>query len=397
MKLSIRQIFFNLKLALAFLGLGVTFLSIELITISEYSNRLSALKNQHLLIKKIMTTDLSDSAMATITINSDLAELQLFTKLSNQNVKLDLFIRTQGEQESLGHMLTSSSGIFQEAALFWAESMGNSRRSMYDRMETAKNLYIVDIDRMIDYQIQLIIDAVSMAKTTVLILFIFGILVFFFYQWRLKQIYHDIKHACAIDSTGEKSEATTEELDFIVRKLSRKMPTSNTNPILLNPQSGLNNEKGMIAVYNTKRNSKIVGTLFLTLFEIDKYHELSSKLSKEELNDITRKLGEILSMYEQPFDVIGHLENNTFAFLMARSTKDTALGDAEKIISSVAESVFPISTGAIKITLSGGFLLKVPSKTLEEALGDAAKISVKAKDTGGNRIAQLRESASVFK
>lgn len=397
MKLSIRQIFFNLKLALAFLGLGVTFLSIELITISEYSNRLSALKNQHLLIKKIMTTDLSDSAMATITINSDLAELQLFTKLSNQNVKLDLFIRTQGEQESLRHMLTSSSGIFQEAALFWAESMGNSRRSMYDRMETAKNLYIVDIDRMIDYQIQLIIDAVSMAKTTVLILFIFGFLVFFFYQWRLKQIYHDIKHVCAIDSTGEKSEATTEELDFIVRKLSRKMPTSNTNPILLNPQSGLNNEKGMIAVYNTKRNSKIVGTLFLTLFEIDKYHELSSKLSKEELNDITRKLGEILSMYEQPFDVIGHLENNTFAFLMARSTKDTALGDAEKIISSVAESVFPISTGAIKITLSGGFLLKVPSKTLEEALGDAAKISVKAKDTGGNRIAQLRESASVFK
>ncbi len=397
MKLSIRQIFFNLKLALAFLGLGVTFLSIELITISEYSNRLSALKNQHLLIKKIMTTDLSDSAMATITINRDLAELQLFTKLSNQNVKLDLFIRTQGEQESLGHMLTSSSGIFQEAALFWAESMGNSRRSMYDRMETAKNLYIVDIDRMIDYQIQLIIDAVSMAKTTVLILFIFGILVFFFYQWRLKQIYHDIKHACAIDSTGEKSEATTEELDFIVRKLSRKMPTSNTNPILLNPQSGLNNEKGMIAVYNTKRNSKIVGTLFLTLFEIDKYHELSSKLSKEELNDITRKLGEILSMYEQPFDVIGHLDNNTFAFLMARSTKDAALGDAEKIISSVAESVFPISSGAIKITLSGGFLLKVPSKTLEEALGDAAKISVKAKDAGGNRIAQLRESAGVFK
>ena len=179
MKLSIRQIFFNLKLALAFLGLGVTFLSIELITISEYSNRLSALKNQHLLIKKIMTTDLSDSAMATITINSDLAELQLFTKLSNQNVKLDLFIRTQGEQESLRHMLTSSSGIFQEAALFWAESMGNSRRSMYDRMETAKNLYIVDIDRMIDYQIKLIIDAVSMAKTTVLILFIFGFLVFF--------------------------------------------------------------------------------------------------------------------------------------------------------------------------------------------------------------------------
>lgn len=397
MKPSIRQIFFNLKLALVLLGLGVTFLSIELMTISQYSDRLSALKNQHLIIKKIMTTDLSDSAMATIAINSDLAELQLFTKLSNQNVQLDSFIGTQGEQESLGRMLVSSSGTFQEATLFWVESMENSRKAMYGRMESAKNLYLVDIDRMIDYQIQLIDDAVSMAKATVLVLFAFGFLVFFFYQWRLKQIYHDIKHACSLDSSGEKSEAATEELDFIVRKLSRKMPNANTNPLLLNPQSGLNNEKGMIAVYNAKRNSKIVGTLFLTLFEIDKYGELSSKLSKEELNDITRKLGEILSMYEQPFDVIGHLDNNTFAFLMARSSKDTALGDAEKIISSVAESVFPISSGAIKITLSGGFLLKVPSKTLEEALGDAAKISAKAKDAGGNRIAQLRESAGVFR
>lgn len=397
MKLSIRQIFFNLKLALVLLGLGVTFLSIELMTISQYSDRLSALKNQHLIIKKIMATDLRDSAMATISTNSNLAELQLFTKLSNQNVQLDSFIGTQGEQQSLGRMLLSSSESFQEAALFWAESMENSRDSMYGRMESAKNLYLIEIDQMIDYQIQLIDNAVSMAKTTVLFLFVFGFLVFFFYQWRLKQIYHDIKHACALDSNGEKQEAVTEELDFIIRKLSRKMPNANTNPILLNSQSGLNNEKGMIAVYNTKRNTKNIGTLFLTLFEIDKYSELSSKLSKEELNDIIRKLGEILSMYEQPFDVIGHLDNNTFAFLMARSSKDTALGEAQKIISSVAESVFPVVTGVIKITLSGGFLLKIPSKTLEEALGDAAKISTKAKDAGGNRIAQLRESAGVFK
>jgi GGDEF domain-containing protein len=264
-------------------------------------------------------------------------------------------------------------------------------------MDSAKNLYLIDIDRMIDYQIQLINDSVSMAKTTVFSIFIFGLLTFFFYQWRLKQIYHDIKHACALDANTEKEEATTEELDFIIRKLCRRMPTSNSNPTLLNPQSGLNNEKGMIAVYNTKRNTKTVGTLFLTLFEIDNYNELNSTLSREEFNDITRKLGEILSMYEQPFDVIGHLDNNSFAFLMARSSKDIALSDAQKIISSVSESVFPISTGALKITLSGGFLLKVPSKTLEEALSDTAKIVTKAKEAGGNRIAQLRESAGVFR
>ena len=162
-------------------------------------------------------------------------------------------------------------------------------------------------------------------------------------------------------------------------------------------QSGLNNEKGMVTIYNSKRNSKTTGTFFLTHFSIDKYNELESKLSKEEIVNTIRKLGEILSMYEQPFDIIGHLDDNSFAFLMVRPSKDVALSDAEKIISSVRDSVFPISSGILKITLSGGFMLKIPSKTLEEALNDVIKITEKAKESGGNRIAQLRETAGVFR
>jgi hypothetical protein len=63
----------------------------------------------------------------------------------------------------------------------------------------------------------------------------------------------------------------------------------------------------------------------------------------------------------------------------------------------VHESIFPVSSGVFKITLSGGFLLKSPSKTLEETLKDVAKITEKAKEAGGNRMAQLRQSSDVFR
>jgi GGDEF domain-containing protein len=398
MKLSIRQIFLNLKIALAILGLGVTFLSIQLVNTAQYSDRLSALKNQHILIKKITATNLDDLDMAAIAINSDLSELQLFAKLSNKQTLLDPIIASGKEQESFSRTLISTSNNFQEATLFWAESMKASRESMYARMISARNLYLVDIDVMIDYQIQLINESISIAKITVLILFFFGLLTFLLYRWRLNQIYSDINKACSVDTNGNESVVTTEEVDFIIRRLSRKMPTNNSNPSLIHVQSGINNEKGLFSMYSSaKRNSKSAGTLFVTLFEIDKHDELAAKLSKEEMANIYKKLAEILSMYEQPLDIIGHLDNNSFVLLMARNTKENALSDAEKIVASIKDSIFPTQQGSIKITLSGGLLLKIPSKSLEAALGDATQIVLKAKETGGNRVAQLRDGADMYR
>ena len=397
MKLSIRQIFFNLKVALVILGLGVTLLSVELINISQYSDRLAALKNQHVLIKKITATNLNDVDMATIAINGDLAELKLFAKLSNKQALLDPIIASQAEQESLSRTLISTSNAFQESALFWAESMKVSREAMYERMISARNLYLVDIDVMIDYQIQLINESIYIAKITVLTLFFFGLLTFFLYRWRLNQIYRDINIACSLDTNEDKPDVITEELDFIVRRLSRKIPISNTNLTLLNPQSGINNEKGVFTVYSAKRNVKPTGTLFVTLFEIDKHDELASKLSTEEMGNMYKKLAEILSMYEQPLDIIGHLDNNSFVFLMMRNSKDSALSDAEKIVASIHDSIFPTQQGSIKITLSGALLLKIPSKSLEDALMDASKIVTKAKESGGNRVAQLRDGADMYR
>ncbi len=396
MKLSIRQIFFNLKLSLFVLGSGIILLAMILVTISQFSERLDALKNQHILIKKITSTNLHDFDMATITINGNIAELALFTKLANKETFLNLLFTSDEKEKSLNQAMVSTSSKFQESALFWLESMPVSRSAMYDRMIFERNLYSMDIDNMIDYQISLINESVWIAKIIVLIIAVLGLMTFFFYQWRLNQIYRDIKKASSVDE-GIQHETVTEEVDFIIKRLARKMPVVNTNPTLLDPQSGLNNQKGMNTVFNLKRNTKTMGSLFIVLFEIDQYKELEAKLSKEDIGTLYKKLADIFTMYEQPLDVIAHLDDNRFAFIMARSSKDLALSEAENIVQSVKDSIFTTQQGIEKITLSGGISLKIPSKTLEESLPDVAKLVEKAKESGGNRIAQLRDKADKFR
>jgi len=73
------------------------------------------------------------------------------------------------------------------------------------------------------------------------------------------------------------------------------------------------------------------------------------------------------------------------------------LSDVEKIISSVSDSIFATSQGATKITLSAGFIVKLPAKSLKVSLHDAKKVMEKAKESGGNRVAQLREHVDVFR
>lgn len=397
MLLSIQKIFFNLKSSLFILVVGIVLLGIQLINITQYSEHLSSLRSQHTLIDSITTQDLSDMQMAAITLNSHIAQLSLAVKLSQSDALLDGLLASQEEHTRLGNALKTSSSAFQDAALFWLESTPHGRPTMMGQMIHARNAYRTDISHMIDYQIELIHHSIEIAKMTVMALMILGLIFFFLYQFRLNQIYRDIKKACSVDIDGSKHAVSTQEVDFIVKRLARKAPIVNTAQSLLHVQSGLNNEKGMLTLYNAKKATKNVNSIFIAIFDIDQHKVLSNTLSKEDIGAMYKKIGDIISLYEQPMDVTAQLDTNEFVFVMSRNSKETALGDAEKIVHSVHDSMFNTAKGAIKITLSGGFLLKPPTNTLETSIIDARKIADKAKESGGNRVAQLRERADHFR
>lgn len=388
--ISIRKIFFNLKIVLLIFSAVVSILGIQLFHISQYSERLSALKNQHLLIDKVINTDLSDPKMASILINGALSEIELSVKLSGQEALLDAFVTSNEEQASLLRSLGISSAAFRDSALIWGESLMISRVSENRRMMNARVAFLADIDRMMDYQIHVINQSIGTAKMTVILLFFSTLIIFFLYRYRLHQIYRDIDLACSIDINGTKKEASTQEVDFILKRLMRRSSQNILNPTLINPLSGLHNIKGLTTLFNSKKGGKADSMVFLALFEIDQYELIITTLAKEDIENLFKKLGEIISMYAQPLDLIAHMEDDRLAFLLSRNSKQIALQECETIVQSVQESNFSAELGPIQITLSGGFLLKPPSKSIEETVEDALKLIEKAKENGGNRIAQVR-------
>lgn len=396
MLISIRKVFFNLKTALLILGIGATILTAQIFHIAQYSERLGALKNQHLLIDKIINTDLSDPKMAKILIDGAISEISLSVKLSGEQALLDSYINSNEEQASLLRSLEISSKAFQDNALLWSEALTISQNSAHERMMTARSAFLADIDRMIDYQIHIIQESIATAKMVAILLFFTGLIIFLLYRYRLNQIYHDIDKACSIDTDGSAKQASTQEMDFLLKRLVRKSSQNSLNPNLINPISGLSNEKGLISTFNAKKAGKSGNTVFLTLFEIDQYTSLINVLSKEDMGNLFKKLGDILNMYEQPLDVIAHMDNDRLIFLMSRNSKQLALQEAEKIVHTVEESTFSTAQGPIKITLSGGFLLKPPAKSIDESIEDALKLIEKGQENGGNRVIQHRNRNDSF-
>src|SRR3989339_380174 len=392
MLLSIRKVFNNLKIALLLLGVGVTFLTLQLFHISAYSERLTALKNQHLLIDKVIHADVSDPKMGAIIINGAIAEISLAVKLSGENAVLDSLAASQEEQLNLLDALEISSETFRNHAQNCSESFGTPHQDdAYTKILSVSTPYLSDVDRLMDHQIYLINNSISTAKLIALFLFIVGLGVFLRYRYRLDQIYRDIDKACGVDTDGTQRTVITQKIDFIIKRLLRKCAQPSVSPNLLHPTSGMNNQKGLITAFNAKKSSRGSNNVFVAIFEIDQYTSLVNTLTNEDMTNLFKKLGDMISMYEQPLEVIAHMDDDRIIFLMSRNNKQMALDDCEKIIHTVEASGFSTANGVVKITLSAGFLLKIPVKSVEEASVDAIKLIQKAKENGGNRVAQLRD------
>lgn len=394
--MSIQRFFFNLKAVLLALGAGVALLTLQLFHISEYGERLNALKHQHLLINTIISTDLTDPKMASILINGAIAELTLAVKLSGEEILLDSFVTSGDERSSVLHSLGISSKNFEDNALIWSESPIAARDTYYARVMTARTAYLADIDRMIDYRIDALGESIATAKISAVIVFLLGLTAFFYFRIRLNHIYDDINRACSVDIDGTKHQPRTHEIDFILKQLSRRSSQVILASHLIHPVSGLHNDKGLLNTFNGKKAGKTGNTVFLCVFEIDQYASLIAEYPQEDIKTLYKKLAEMISLYELPMDIIAHTEDDRLVFVMSRPTKKAALEECEHIVKAVQESTFLTSKGAMRLTLSAGFLLKTPLKSLDEVIADALKLIEKAKENGGNRVAQLREQSDAY-
>lgn len=217
----------------------------------------------------------------------------------------------------------------------------------------------------------------------------FAIILFitFWYRKRLKLIYRDLQYLNGNEQKGYI--VFTEEVDSITMKMKRK-PISAENPEMIDLVTGINNTKGLMNSYAEKKGMKDNNFTSVTIFEIDNFSTNNKRYSQEFINGALKKIAFSLSLHEQATDVIARTDQNQFTIVLSRQNKEESFKEMDIIRQNISELNF---NGEIKITISGGYIIKPNNTNLEEAIRQAKKIMYYAQKAGGNRISQIKDVA----
>lgn len=215
---------------------------------------------------------------------------------------------------------------------------------------------------------------------------------------RLNMVQDDIKTLHTLEHEESVGFATI-EADAISKHMGRttKAPATQ-NPAYLDTVTGISNYKGFVHEYSDKKRQKAGNYTAICIFSIDKLGELEMQYSQEFSETILKKVSFMLSLYRQHNDVIGRIDHNQFTILLSRQDKTSAINDCELIRKSVEETPFKTSDGKnLTVTLSGGFVQKMSTQSLDEVVTKANKVLSMSIQHGGNRIAQLRDKNAALK
>ncbi len=217
--------------------------------------------------------------------------------------------------------------------------------------------------------------------------FIIVLLVTFWYRKKLKLVYKDLEYLYNTEQKGYI--VSTKEADSIAMRMKRK-PISSENPAMIDPLTGINNLRGLMNSYSEKKGMKDNSYTSVTVFEIDNFSKNNKKYPQEFIDGVLKKIAFSLSLNEQATDVIGRTDSEQFTVILSRQNKEESFRDMDIIRKSISELNF---NGEVKITISGGYIIKPNNTNLEEAIKQAKAIMLYAQKAGGDRISQIRDVA----
>ncbi|MCK4737483.1 MAG: GGDEF domain-containing protein [Sulfurimonas sp.] len=393
MKHSIKNIFNNLSLLLLsaaiFAGLGA------LVSI-EHTNayaKIDNLNNQKQIISSLTKLPKDDIELALIQFNGKSTQLHGDIRKLRQMYKYSFVERylLLNSKEYLSDLdkLSSLTTSFNEKASNYYTSDNNETTK--EKKELNRSFYSLykQIDSIIFKSIEYNKAKFNIHKSMALIAFVVISLIAVWYRKRLKLIYKDLEFLYNADKKNDS--IFTKEVDAISLRMKRKFVTSD-NPAMLDPVTGINNLKGMMSSYAEKKGMKESNFTSLTIIEVDNFSKSNRIYSQEFTQNILKKIAFTISLHEQSADVIARTDYNQFTIILSRASKEQSFKDIEIIRQSISElKLKSQETGSVKVTVSGGFVIKPNNATLDEALRDAKKVLLYAQKSGTNKIFQKRD------
>lgn len=398
MKLSIQSVFKNLTLFIT--SMVILLLILSLISVQRYTtflkldrldkiqtsvNKLQALQKDELAYANIQLTGSLNSINDRINSLKSLEGYDYAAKIfGNENSYSDNLQKFQKFQENYSKALHA---YLQPSDENLPERILHVRVA---RTQSIEQLHLMKDEIM--HNSYLIFSKLQWLIYLTLILTLFGL---FRFKKRLKLIYKDIEFLYGVNTNNNRVHLNTQEAEVIRNKLARK-PVISDNPAMIDPVTEIKNYKGMLHAYANKKGVKENNFTIVCLFDIDNFQSYRT-LPKEFLNSTLKKIAFMMSLYEQATDVIARVDYSKFAVILSRDTKSKALQECQAILESVCEVNFkPSKEQDIKLTLSGGFVIKPRNQTLEETLKNAEELLATAKKQGGNVIIQIQDHAQQF-
>ena len=399
MKFSILSVFKNIKFYFLIMTALLALISFIELNRQTSFDKIQHLEEQKVLVNKIYQLGRNDldyslinaqgigtqlktnlSILTSMTANDFLGKmLGLNYKYNNKIEKLSLLEDTY---------ISNANNYYQKKDENLSLKLNELTASKVSLLNQLNEMIISDIDE--DYKKFSITQWIIYAT---LFLMLIGAL---FYSKKLTVIYEDIRSLFAIGNERSPEFIQTQEVNTIKMRMVRK-PSLSQSPNMIDPITELKNYKGMMQAYSEKKGLKESNYTAVCVFEIDNFKELEKNLSKEYTQSVLKKISFIISLYEQPTDVIARIEYDEFAVILSRETKNKAFDDCDAMRKSISETAFNNPEGGtVPFTLSGGLLIKPNNKSLDDAIKEAREILQTAKANGKNRIAQIREHAERF-
>ncbi len=403
MQISIFKIFKHTKSLFLLMLLLTVLLSATIL--SEYSSfyKLENLQKEKDLATAIFSLGRNSIELTNIQFQGNSNLLKLQAEALSDLYEYDYISRLMqtGNYQNDILKLTDAINSFRAAAEEWFTQEQLGEEALQLRKEHLTHTYTLlmqQINSIISENAGYEQKRFYLQEFIVIVLLVLIGLSFFWVTRRLAQVQNDIQKLYEHDNE-ETTEFFSVEADIIGRRLCRTTKTPATsNPAFLDALTGINNYKGFIREFNDKKSYKLNNYTAVCVFAIDKLNDIELQYSQAFIETILKKVGFMLTLYRQHNDIIGRLDHNQFAIILSRQDKSSAINDCELIRKSVQESPFKTSDGQnLMITLSGGFVEKLSSQTLDEMITKANKVLVVSIQHGGNRIAQLRDEHTSMK
>lgn len=395
MKHSIKKIFKNLSLFLFGVSLfaGISFL----ITVDNANShiKINNLNNQKSIVFTLLNLPKNSIEVVVIELNGKSKQLnieieKLRTLYSYNFIEKYMLSNSKEYLSELDELASLSLSFSKEASLYYEEASQNGSATK-EELEKKASLLSAKIDSIILKAVTYNQAKFDIHKNIALLAFILILAGFIWYKKRLETIYKDLEFLFHINY--ENHTIFSEEVGAISLRIQKK-PVVISDQTMIDPVTEINNLKGLSNSYTQKRGMKDENFTSLSILEIDNFSITNKAYSQELTQAILKKIAYIISLHEQVADVIARTDYNQFTIILSRAKKEESFTEIDNIRKSVSElKMSSPELGEIKLTLSGGHIIKPNNLSLEEAIIQTKKVLRHAQENGKNRISQVKDLA----